>query len=150
MDFNLSEDQEMMRDSAIEFAQKRLFAIAEELDAKGEIPDELMQEVGELGYFGLMAPEEFGGLAVDSLSYALVIEEISKACAGLAIAISVHNSLAIKAIENFGTDEQKAEYLPKLAAGEIIGAYSLSEPDAGTDAGSLKEQPPETLLPPLR
>jgi butyryl-CoA dehydrogenase len=140
MDFNLTEDQELMRESAVEFARKRLFPIAEELDAKGETPTELLQEIGELGYFGLMAPEEAGGLAVDTLSYALVIEEISRACAGVAVAISVHNSLVIKAIEKYGTDEQKQEYLPKLATGEIIGAYSLSEPNSGTDAGSLSCQ----------
>ncbi len=140
MDFKLTEDQEMMRESAREFAQKRLLAIAEEMDAKEEIPEELLKEVGELGYFGLVAPEEYGGLAVDTLSYALVIEEIAKACAGLTIAISVHNSLVIKAIAMHGTDAQKDEYLPKLAAGEIIGAYSLSEPNSGTDAGSLKCQ----------
>jgi alkylation response protein AidB-like acyl-CoA dehydrogenase len=137
MDFNLNEDQELMRDTAVEFAQKRLFPIAEELDEKGETPKELLAEVGELGYFGLLAPEEYGGLGIDTLSYALVIEEISRACAGLAVAISVHNSLAVKAIELFGTDEQKQEYLPKLATGEMIGAYSLSEPNSGTDAGSL-------------
>ena len=140
MDFNLTEDQELLRESAIEFAKKRLFPIAEELDAEGKTPPELLQEIGELGYFGLLAPEEFGGLGADTLSYALVIEEIAKACAGISIAISVHNSLVIKAIEKFGTDEQKQEYLPKLAAGEIIGAYSLSEPNSGTDAGSLSCQ----------
>lgn len=140
MDFNLSEDQLLMRDSAREFAVKRLFPMAEELDEKGVTPPELLAEVGELGYFGLQAPEEFGGLAVDTLSYALVIEEIARACAGLSIPISVHNSLVIKAIEIYGSDAQKEEYLPKLATGEIIGAYSLSEPNAGTDAGSVSCQ----------
>jgi len=137
MDFNLSEDQILLRDTAREFAVKRLAPIAEELDAKAELPPELLKETAELGFFGLLAPEEYGGLAADTLSYALCIEEISKACAGLAIAISVHNSLAIQAIDIYGTEEQKNEYLPKLAAGEIIGAYSLSEPGSGTDAGSL-------------
>jgi alkylation response protein AidB-like acyl-CoA dehydrogenase len=140
MDFSLSEDQIMFRDSAREFAEKRLYPVAEELDARGEIPGELLKEVAELGYFGLLAPEEYGGLGVDMLSYALVIEEISKACAGLTVAISVHNSLVVKALEMYGTDEQKSEYLPKLASGEIIGAYSLSEPDSGTDAGAMKCQ----------
>ncbi len=138
MDFNLSEDHILMRDSAREFAQKRLRPIAEELDAHEHLPAELLKETAELGYFGLLAPEEFGGLAVDSLSYALVIEEISRACAALSVAISVHNSLVIKAISNFGTPEQKQKFLPRLAAGEIIGAYSLSEPGAGTDAGALQ------------
>ncbi len=140
MNFDLTEDQMMYRDSAREFAEKRLFHIAEELDAKGEMPKELLQEAAEIGFFGLFAPEEYGGMAVDTLSYALVIEEISKACAGLAISMSVHNSLVIKAIEMYGTDVQKKEYLPKLATGEIIGAYSLSEPNSGTDAGSLQCQ----------
>jgi alkylation response protein AidB-like acyl-CoA dehydrogenase len=138
MDFELSEDQIMMRDSAREFAEKRLKDIAEELDAEGTMPDELLAETGELGYFGLLAPEQYGGLEVDMLSYALVIEEIARKCAGLAITLSVHNSLTIRAISTYGTDEQKAKYLPKLATGEFIGAYSLSEPDSGTDAGSLK------------
>ncbi|MFH2036948.1 MAG: acyl-CoA dehydrogenase family protein [Candidatus Zixiibacteriota bacterium] len=137
MDFNLSEDQLMFQEAGREFAEKRLFPIAEELDEKGETPKELLAEVAELGFFGLLAPEEYGGVGIDTLSYALVIEEISKACAGLAISISVHNSLVIKAIEMYGSEALKQEYLPKLAAGEIIGAYSLSEPGSGTDAGSL-------------
>jgi alkylation response protein AidB-like acyl-CoA dehydrogenase len=140
MDFNLNEDQIMFRDSAKEFAEKRLAPIAEEMDAKSEMPEALLKEAAELGYFGLLAPEEFGGLSVDTLSYTLVIEEIAKACAGFAVPLSVHNSLVIKAIEKYGTDEQKQEYLPKLASGEIIGAYSLSEPNSGTDAGSLSCQ----------
>ncbi|PKK84613.1 MAG: acyl-CoA dehydrogenase [candidate division Zixibacteria bacterium HGW-Zixibacteria-1] len=140
MDFNLTEDQIMVRDLAREFAQKRLAPLAEEMDEKSEMPKELLSEAAEMGFFGLMAAEEFGGSGVDTLSYALAIEEISKACAGFAIPISVHNSLVIKAIEMYGTPEQKQEYLPKLAAGEIIGAYSLSEPNSGTDAGSLSCQ----------
>ena len=138
MDFNLSDDHIMMRDTARDFAEKRLKPIAEELDAKAETPKDLLQETAELGYFGLLAPEEYGGLAVDTLSYALTIEEISKACAAHAITLSVHNSLVIKAIKMFGTEAQKSKYLPKLASGEYIGAYSLSEPGSGTDAGSLQ------------
>lgn len=138
MDFELSEDQVMMRDAAREFADKRLKGIAEEMDAQGTMPDDLLAETGELGYFGLLAPEEYGGLEVDMLSYALTIEEISRKCAGLAITISVHNSLVVKALSTYGTEEQKKKYLPKLASGEFIGAYSLSEPNAGTDAGSLQ------------
>ena len=140
MDFTLSEDHEMMADFGRDFAQKRLAPLAEEMDEKQEIPPEIIREAAELGFFGLLAPEEFGGQALDTLSYALIIEELSKACAGFAIMISVHNSLVIKAIEMYGSDELKQEYLPKLASGEIIGAYSLSEPGSGTDAGSLKCQ----------
>ncbi len=138
MDFNLSEDQILMRDTAREFAQKRLKPIAEELDAKSEMPPELLKETAELGYYGLLAPEEYGGLAVDTLSYALVMEELSKACAALSVSVSVQNSLVIKALAKFGTKEQREQYLPKLAAGEIIGAYCLSEPGSGTDAGGLQ------------
>ena len=140
MDFNLTEDQLMVRDLAREFAEKRLAPLAEEMDEKGEMPKELLSEAAELGFFGLIAKEEYGGSGIDTLSYVLAIEEIAKACAGFAIPVSVHNSLVIKAIEMYGTPEQKQEYLPKLAAGEIIGAYSLSEPGSGTDAGSLKCQ----------
>lgn len=130
----------MMRDSAKEFAEKRLKDIAEELDANADMPDELLAETAELGYFGLLASEDFAGLDVDTLSYGLVIEEIAKKCAGLSITVSVQNSLVIQALQNYGTDEQKQKYLPNLAAGEIIGSYCLSEPDSGTDAGSLKCQ----------
>jgi alkylation response protein AidB-like acyl-CoA dehydrogenase len=140
MDFELTEDQIMYRDSAREFAEKRLFPVAEELDAKGETPIELIKEAAEIGFYGILAPEEYGGMAIDTLSYALMIEEIAKAVAGFTISISVHNSLAMKAIEIYGTDAQKQEYLPKLASGELIGSYSLSEPNSGTDAGSLQCQ----------
>jgi alkylation response protein AidB-like acyl-CoA dehydrogenase len=140
MDFKLSEDHIMMQEFGMEFAAKRLFPIAEEMDAKGEMPKEMIEEAAELGFFGLQVPEQYGGQGVDTLSYALIIEQLSRACAGFAIMISVHNSLVVKAIENFGTEEQKQEYLPKLASGEIIGAYSLSEPNSGTDAGSLQCQ----------
>jgi alkylation response protein AidB-like acyl-CoA dehydrogenase len=140
MNFDLSEDHIMMRDFGREFAAKRLFGIAEEMDAKSEIPEAILSEAAELGFFGLLAPEKYGGQGIDTLSYALIIEELSKACAGFAILISVHNSLVMKAIEHFGTEDQKNEYLPKLASGEMIGAYSLSEPGSGTDAGGLKCQ----------
>ncbi|MCK4857139.1 MAG: acyl-CoA dehydrogenase [candidate division Zixibacteria bacterium] len=138
MDFSLSEDHILMRDTAREFAEKRLKPIAEELDEKGVMPPELLTETGELGYFGLFAPEEHGGLDLDTLSYVLTIEELSKRCAALGIMASVHNSLVTEALKIYGTDDQKTKYLPKLATGEFIGAYSLSEPGSGTDAGSLK------------
>jgi alkylation response protein AidB-like acyl-CoA dehydrogenase len=138
MDFELSEDHIMMRDAAREFTEKRIKPIAEEMDEKGEMPAELLAEAGELGYFGMLVPEEHGGLSLDTLSFALTIEEIAKGSAALAIMISVQNSLVIKAIATHGTDELKAKYLPKLATGEFIGAYALSEPNSGTDAGSLQ------------
>jgi len=138
MDFSLSEDHLMMRDFGRDFAQKRLAPIAEEMDAREELPQEIIKEAAELGFFGLQIPEQYGGQGVDTLSYALIMEELSRACAGFSIMISVHNSLVSKAIALYGTEEQRSEYLPKMAAGEIIGAYSLSEPGSGTDAGSLQ------------
>jgi len=138
MDFELNEQQILMRDSAREFAQKRLVPTAREWDEMGQMPKEILTEMAELGYFGILLPEEYGGLGLDPLSYILALEEISKANAGVEITLSVHNSLASQAIVKYGTEEQKKKYLPRMAQGELIGAYSLSEPDAGTDAGGLK------------
>jgi hypothetical protein len=125
-----------LRDTAREFAQKRLYPSAERFDRESRIPEELFKEMGDLGYFGLTIPESYGGMDVDPVAYALVLEEFARACAGLAIIVSVHNSLVAGAIARNGNDEQKGRFLPRLAAGEI-GAYSLTEPDAGTDAAAI-------------
>ena len=138
MDFELNDQQLLMRDSAREFAQKRLLPFAREWDEAEEMPKTVLSEMAELGYFGMLLPETFGGLGLDPLSYILALEEISKANASVEITLSVHNSLACQAIVKYGTEEQKKKYLPRMAKGELIGAYSLSEPDAGTDAGGLK------------
>ncbi|HLG94007.1 MAG TPA: acyl-CoA dehydrogenase family protein, partial [candidate division Zixibacteria bacterium] len=138
MDFELNDQQLLMRDSAREFAQKRLLPFAREWDEAEEMPKTVLSEMAELGYFGMLLPETFGGLGLDPLSYILALEEISKANASVEITLSVHNSLACQAIIKYGTEEQRKKYLPRMAQGELIGAYSLSEPDAGTDAGGLK------------
>jgi len=138
MDFNLTEDQQMMKDAAREFCAKRVTPHAEEWDKKGGIPEEVLKECGELGYMGLLIPEEYGGLGVDTLSYVCVMEEFARSCASFEIVVSVHNSLVSHAIAKFASDEIKQKYLPLLASGERIGAYCLSEPGAGTDAGSLR------------
>jgi hypothetical protein len=132
----LTEEQVLLRDAAREFAVKRLYPNAEHFDRESKIPEELFKEMGELGYFGMAIPEAYGGMDLDPIAYALVIEEFARACAGLAITVSVHNSLVAGAISRNGNDEQKARFLPRLAAGEI-GAYSLTEPDAGTDAAAI-------------
>ena len=137
MDFLLTEDQQMLREATREFCEKRVRPHAEEFDKKGAISDDVLREAGELGYFGLVIPEEYGGLGVDTVTYVIVMEELARVCASLEIIISVHNSLVCHAITRFAGDEIKKTYLPRLATGEIIGAYSLSEPGAGTDAGSL-------------
>ncbi len=103
MDFELNEDQEMMRDAAREFAEKRIFPNAAKYDEDARLPDELFAELAELGYTGIVAPEKYGGMELDLISYACIIEEFAKASAGLAIAISVHNSLVIGAINAFGS-----------------------------------------------
>lgn len=138
MDFRLSEDNELIRDAAREFAEKRLFPNAEKFDEEGDIPHEIYQELAELGYFGMMVPEKYGGMELDNLTYICAMEEFARGCAGAMISLSVHNSLVCEAILQYGTDEQKDKYLPKLASGEIMGSYCLTEPNSGTDAGSLK------------
>ncbi|MDE2491167.1 MAG: acyl-CoA dehydrogenase family protein [Elusimicrobia bacterium] len=137
MDFQLTESMAMLRDSAREFADKRLKAGAQEWDEKEEIPPAVYKEAAELGFFGLSVPEEFGGLGVDPLAYAAAMEELARGSASLQVCVTVHNSLVAAAIAKHGTDDQKKKYLPKMASGEWVGAYSLSEPGSGTDAGSL-------------
>jgi butyryl-CoA dehydrogenase len=137
VDFRLSDDQQMMKQAAREFCQRRVRPHAEEFDRQGKLPAELLSELGSLGYLGLLVPEEYGGLAIDSVSYVCVMEEFAQACASLEITLSVHNSLVCHAIARFGSEPLKRAFLPLLASGEKLGAYCLSEPDAGTDAGSL-------------
>jgi len=138
MDFELTEEQRMVKEAAADFAKNSLIPKAQEFDEKEEIPKDIYKELAGLGYMGIMLPEEFGGSNFDFISYILVMEEFAKACAALMIVLSVHNSLVCEAILKFGNLEQKKKYLPFLARGEIMGAYSLTEPGSGTDAGSLR------------
>ena len=137
MDFEFSETMAMLRDSARQFADKRLKPGAQEWDENEAIPADVYKEGAELGFFGLSVPEAFGGLGVDPLAYAVAMEELARGSAAFQVCVTVHNSLVCAAIAKHGTDEQKRRYLPKMASGEWIGAYSLSEPGSGTDAGSL-------------
>ncbi len=138
MDFELGDAQLMARDLARDFSEKRLKPQAAKLDEEEAIPRELYVEAAELGFLGMMMPEEFGGLGLDYLSYAVAMEELARGFASFQVGVTVHNSLVGSGIVKFGTPEQKKEFLPKMAKGEWIGAYCLSEPGAGTDAGSLK------------
>ena len=138
--FDLSEEQKMARDAARDFAEKRLKPSAQRFDEEEDIPREVYSEAAELGFFGLLLPEKYGGLGLDHVGYALVMEELARACAAFQVCLTVHNSLISTAILRFGTDAQKELWLPKLASGEWIGAYSLSEQGSGSDAGSLKCQ----------
>jgi alkylation response protein AidB-like acyl-CoA dehydrogenase len=138
MNFELTEEQKMVKEAAADFAKNTLLPRAQEFDEKEEIPKEIYQQLAELGYLGMLVPEEYGGSNLDFVSYICAMEEFAKACAALEISLSVHNSLVCDAILNFGTTEQKKKYLLRLSKGEIIGAYSLTEPGSGTDAGSLR------------
>ena len=137
MDFELGEDQILMRDAAREFAEKKLMLIAEKMDEAEEIPKEIFRELAELGYYGMLLPEKYCGLGLDTLSYTCAMEELARGSAGVMVGLTVHNSLVCKAILDWASDCLKDKYLPRLASGELMGAYCLYEPGSGTAAGSL-------------
>jgi len=136
MDLTLTEEQEMIRKMARDFAEKELAPVAAEMDEKGEVPFGNIRKMAQLGFLGLNTPEEYGGAGLDSVSYVIAIEELSKACAATAIVMAVQNSLVNYSILKFGTEDQKQKYLTALAQGEKIGAFALTEPGAGTDAAT--------------
>lgn len=138
MEFDLSEDLEMIRDSAREFADRSLRPNAARWDAEEKFPAEAIQEAAENGFLGLTVPEEYGGAGLGNLHAAVLLEEINAADASVGVTISVHMSLACSMLAKYGTPELKAKYLPKLATGELIGAYCLTEPQAGSDAASIR------------
>lgn len=138
MDFNLSEEHIMIRDAARDFAQNELLPGVIERDDKQEFPHEQVKKMGKLGFLGMMVDPKYGGSGLDTISYILAIEEISKIDASASVVMSVNNSLVCWGLETFGTEAQKQKYLTKLATGESIGAFCLSEPEAGSDATSQK------------
>ena len=138
MDFNLTEEHMMIRDAARDFAQTELLPGVIERDNTQTFPDELVRKMGELGFMGIMVDPKYGGSGMDTLSYVLIMEELSKIDASASVMVSVNNSLVCWGLETFGTEEQKQKYLVPLATGEIIGAFCLSEPEAGSDATSQR------------
>ena len=138
MDFKLSEEHKMIRDAAREFAQTELLPGVIERDNKQEFPETLVRKMGELGFMGIMVDPKYGGSGMDAISYVLIMEELSKVDASASVMVSVNNSLVCYGLEAYGSEEQKQKYLTKLAAGECIGAFCLSEPEAGSDATSQK------------
>ena len=136
MHFNLSEEQIMVRDAAREFAQTELMPGVIERDELQQFPDNLVKKMGALGFMGIMVDPKYGGSGMDTMSYVLIMEELSKVDASASVMVSVNNSLVCYGLEQYGTEEQKEKYLPKLASGEWIGAFCLSEPEAGSDATS--------------
>jgi alkylation response protein AidB-like acyl-CoA dehydrogenase len=138
MQFELSEQHLAVRDAAREFARKKCLPGVIERDRDMKHPTALLKEMGEMGFMGMMVDPKYGGGGMDSLSYVLAMEEISKIDNSCSVAMSVNNSLVCWGLETFGSEEQKQKYLPKLATGEWIGAFCLSEPEAGSDATSQR------------
>jgi alkylation response protein AidB-like acyl-CoA dehydrogenase len=138
MDFSLTEEHLMIRDAARDFAQTELLPGVIERDNAQTFPGELVRKMGELGFMGIMVDPKYGGSGMDAISYVLIMEELSKIDASASVMVSVNNSLVCYGLEAYGSEEQKQKYLTKLATGECIGAFCLSEPEAGSDATSQK------------
>jgi alkylation response protein AidB-like acyl-CoA dehydrogenase len=138
--FPLSEEHEMIRKAAHDFAQEKIAPIAAEFDESGEFPHETIKKMGEMGFMGIEVPEEYGGAGMDTLSYVLALEEICKADAAHGVVMSVNNSLYAYGFLHFGTEEQKQKYLRPVASGKAVGAYSLTEPMSGSDAGTMRSR----------
>ena len=137
MDFELSAEQEQVREVARAFAEAELGAKIAPFDERHEFPHEIVRKLGPLGFLGVLVPEEFGGAGLDYVSYALIVEELCRGDASVGITMWAHNSLCTNHIAIFGSPEQKRRYLPPLAAGQVLGAWGLTEPGSGSDAAAL-------------
>jgi short/branched chain acyl-CoA dehydrogenase len=138
MDFDLSPDHELIRRTVRDFAEQEVAPVAEELDREKRFPYEIVAKLGELGLMGIPFPEEYGGAGADSLAYALAVEELTRVDSSVAITLCAHTSLGTQPIYLFGSEEQKREWLPPLTSGEMLGAFGLTEPEAGSDAGNTR------------
>jgi len=136
MNYELSEEQELVRSTVREFAATRVAPVAEELDREGRFPYELVAELAELGLMGMPFPEEYGGAGSDTVSYAIAIEELARVDSSVAITVAAHTSLGTMPIFLYGTEEQRREWLPRLASGQALAAFGLTEPGAGSDAAA--------------
>ncbi|HLY50806.1 MAG TPA: acyl-CoA dehydrogenase family protein [Solirubrobacteraceae bacterium] len=138
MDFDLPEDHRLLRETVREFAEQEVAPVAEELDRTHSFPYDIVRRLGELDLMGIPFPEEYGGAGGDSLAYALVVEELTRVDSSVAITLCAHTSLGTQPIYLFGSEEQKQEWLPQLCTGERLGAFGLTEPEAGSDAGNTQ------------
>ncbi len=136
MHFDFDDDHQMLQQQVRDFAAKEVAPGAEARDQAAEMPKELHDKLAEMGFFGIAIPDEFGGAGMGCVASTIVVDEISRACAGTGVYLSAHNSLCVDPILLFATDEQKAKYLPGMAAGELVGCLSLTEPGSGSDAGA--------------
>jgi short-chain 2-methylacyl-CoA dehydrogenase len=138
MDFALSDDNRLLRSTVREFAEQEIAPVAEELDQTHSFPYDIVRRLGDLDLMGIPFPAEYGGAGGDSLAYAVVVEELTRVDSSVAITLCAHTSLGTQPIYLFGSEEQKLEWLPRLCRGEILGAFGLTEPEAGSDAGNTQ------------
>ena len=138
MNFDLSEEQRLIRDTVRDFAEREIKPVAKELDEKAEFSYDLTKKMGELGLFGMYLPEKYGGQGLDTLSYIIAVEEIARIDGSQAATLAAHNSLGIGPLYYFGNEEQKMKYLPQLCTGEALWGFGLTEPDAGSDSRGTK------------
>lgn len=138
--FPFTEEHEMIRQAARDFAQNEIAPIAAEFDESGEFPHKTIRKMGEMGFMGIEVPEQYGGAGMDTLAYVLALEEICKADASHGTIMSVNNSLYAYGLLRFGTEEQKQKFLRPVASGKMVGAYSLTEPMSGSDAGTMRSR----------
>ncbi len=138
MNLDLTEEQRMVQEMVRTFAEKEVKPVSHRMDRDGVFPAELVKKLGAIGFMGAFVPPDFGGSGMNFLSYAIVVEELSKVWASLSVVMTVHNSLVCHPILRFGSEAQKKKYLPRLADGKLLGCYALTEPGAGSDAGSIQ------------
>ncbi|HEX2413179.1 MAG TPA: acyl-CoA dehydrogenase family protein [Solirubrobacteraceae bacterium] len=138
MDFDLSPDHDLIRRTVRDFAEQEVAPVAEELDREKRFPYEIVAKLGELGLMGIPFPEEYGGAGADTLAYAIAVEELTRVDSSVAITLCAHTSLGTQPVYLFGSEEQKRDWLPELTAGRKLGAFGLTEPEAGSDAGNVR------------
>jgi short-chain 2-methylacyl-CoA dehydrogenase len=138
MDFDLPDDHQLLQRTVRDFAEGEVAPVAEELDRTKSFPYEIVRKLAELNLMGIPFPEEYGGAGADTLAYAIAVEELTRVDSSVAITLCAHTSLGTQPIYVFGSEEQKREWLPRLAGGEILGAFGLTEPEAGSDAGNTQ------------
>jgi short/branched chain acyl-CoA dehydrogenase len=138
LNFDLTQEQQLVRDTVRDFAESRIAPVAADLDREHRFPYELVAELAELGLMGMTVPEEYGGAGADTLSYVLAVEELTRIDSSVAITVAAHHSLGTLPIFYFGNEEQKQEWLPRLASGKALAAFGLTEPGAGSDAGATR------------
>ncbi|MBW3582713.1 MAG: acyl-CoA dehydrogenase [Euryarchaeota archaeon] len=138
MDFDLTSEQQMVRQVAHAFAEREVAPLAEKIDRESYFPKELIPKLAEMGFLGINIPQEYGGSGMDTVSYAIIVEEISRACGSTGITVAAHNSLGTGHLFSESTEEQRQKWIPPLARGEQLGSWALTEPGSGSDAASLK------------